>query len=66
MGLFGGKSKGSSSSGSSDSYGWGTETDTTVNGSQERPHQDGTRSSTGDLGDGGICRNPSNKIEEQG
>lgn len=37
-------------------------------GSQSQPHEDrpyaeGTWSSTGDLGDGGICHDPSNKLD---
>lgn len=30
---------------------------------EDRPYAEGTRSSTGDLGDGGICHDPSNKLD---
>ena len=60
MGMFG------SRSGNTASTGWEANTESTVTGSQERPYKDGTQSSTGDLGDGGVCRNPSNKAEDQG
>lgn len=60
MGMFGSRSSKTASTG------WEADTSSTVTGSQERPHQDGTRDSTGDLGDGGVCRNPSNRAEDQG
>lgn len=30
---------------------------------QDRPYAQGTQSSNGDLGDGGVCHNPSNKVD---
>lgn len=31
---------------------------------QDRPQAEGTRASAGDLGDGGICHSPSNRVDD--
>lgn len=62
VGIFGRKSESSSKPGTD----WDAKHDAAGSQAQpyeDRPYAEGTRSSTGDLGDGGICHSPSNIVD---